>query len=112
HPMPLTELLIGESDESGAPRRGELVARCAWLTDAYFDDPTMTSQLWRDGYLHTGDVAVQDDDGAFHITDRTKDIIKTGGEWLSSLDLEAFIAEHPGVEEVAVVAKPHEKWGE
>ncbi len=112
HAIPLTELKIHHPQESAAQRRGELVARCAWLTDAYFDDPHMTAQLWRDGYLHTGDVAVQDDDGAFHIVDRTKDIIKTGGEWLSSLDLEACIAEHAAVEEVAVVAKPHEKWGE
>lgn len=111
HAMPLTELKIHQEDGSGTDR-GELVARCVWLTDEYFNDPGMTEQLWQGNYLHTGDVAVKDEDGAFRIVDRTKDIIKTGGEWLSSLDLEAYIAEHPIVAEVAVIAMTDEKWGE
>ncbi|MFA5664997.1 long-chain-fatty-acid--CoA ligase [Castellaniella sp.] len=112
HAMPLTELRIHGSNDPGKDHRGELVARAVWLTDAYFRDTQMSATLWQDGFLHTGDVAVHDDDGAFRIVDRTKDMIKTGGEWLSSLDLEARIAEHPDVEEVAVIARRDEKWGE
>jgi fatty-acyl-CoA synthase len=68
--------------------------------------------LWRGGYLHTGDVAVRDELGYVRITDRSKDIIKVAGEWVSSLELEDIIAHHPEVVEVAVIGVPDEKWGE
>lgn len=114
HPMPLTQLGIEAPDGSMSEEgeQGELVARSVWLTPAYYRDPVMSVQLWRGGYLHTGDVAVKDADGAFRIVDRTKDVIKSGGEWLSSLELEAYLSEHAAVEEVAVIAITNEKWGE
>ncbi|MDR0666410.1 MAG: AMP-binding protein, partial [Campylobacteraceae bacterium] len=71
-----------------------------------------SENLWRGGYLHTGDVANCDEHGYFKITDRAKDIIKVGGEWVSSLELEDIIHQHPSVFEVAVIAMPDEKWGE
>lgn len=64
------------------------------------------------GYLHTNDIGVMDVRGSLRITDRLKDVIKTGGEWISSLELESRISEHPAVSEVAVVAVPDAKWGE
>ncbi len=109
HPMPLTTLKV---DHDAGSLQGELVARSVWLTQEYHNDPAMSEQLWQGGFLHTGDVVVKDDDGAFRLVDRTKDVIKTGGEWLSSLDLEACLSEHPNVDEVAVIAIANEKWGE
>ena len=112
HPMPLTTLKIMNAENHKQGGQGELVARSVWLTQEYYDAPPMTEALWKGGFLHTGDVAVKDADGAFRIVDRTKDVIKTGGEWLSSLELEACLSEHPNVDEVAVVAIADEKWGE
>jgi fatty-acyl-CoA synthase len=68
--------------------------------------------LWREGYLHTQDIGTLDELGHLRITDRMKDVIKSGGEWISSLQLEELIAKHPGVAEVAVVAVPDQRWGE
>lgn len=109
HPMPLVALKVDHDEGSN---QGELVARSVWLTQEYHNDPAMSEQLWQGGFLHTGDVVVKDADGAFRLVDRTKDVIKSGGEWLSSLDLEACLAEHPNVDEVAVIAIANEKWGE
>lgn len=91
---------------------GEVVARAPWLTQGYVKDPTSSETLWRGGHLHTGDVASIDPGGSLKLSDRIKDLIKTGGEWISSLDLEAVIAQHPSVNEVAVVGAPDPKWGE
>jgi len=110
HPMPLAALKIDNA--AGESDRGELVARAVWLTQEYYDDAAMSETLWRDGFLHTGDVAVKEADGAFRIVDRTKDVIKSGGEWLSSLELEACLSEHPNADEVAVIAIANEQWGE
>lgn len=112
HPMPLTTLKIDNTDGGGESDRGELVARAVWLTQEYYNDAAMSENLWRDGFLHTGDVAVKEADGAFRIVDRTKDVIKSGGEWLSSLELEAYLSEHPNADEVAVIAIADEQWGE
>jgi fatty-acyl-CoA synthase len=71
-----------------------------------------SEELWRDGYLHTQDVARIDPDGYVQITDRTKDIIKTGGEWLSSIQIEDIVSRHPEVAAVAVIAVRDAKWGE
>jgi fatty-acyl-CoA synthase len=86
--------------------------RCPWLTHEYLDNPEATSSLWRDNWLHTGDIAYRDSDGYLRITDRLKDVIKIGGEWMSSLELEAALARHPAVREAAVVAVADPKWGE
>ncbi|PIE46043.1 MAG: long-chain fatty acid--CoA ligase [Gammaproteobacteria bacterium] len=91
---------------------GELVVRSPWLTAGYFKDKKNTANLWKNGYLHTGDVANRSPDGHYKITDRSKDIVKVAGEWVSSLELEDIINQHPAVSEVAVVAMPHDKWTE
>ena len=92
--------------------QGEIVVRSPWLTQGYLGEPERSEELWRGGYLHTGDVGVIDAHGYVKITDRIKDVIKTGGEWVSSLDLEDMILRVPGVAEVAVVGVPDDKWGE
>jgi len=91
---------------------GELVVRSPWLTQGYFKDEKHTKALWEGGYLHTGDVANKNGTGHYKITDRSKDVIKVSGEWVSSLELEDIVNQHRDVKEVAVVAMPHEKWTE
>jgi fatty-acyl-CoA synthase len=91
---------------------GEVVMRSPWLTQGYFDNPEASEALWRGGWLHTNDLGHVDAHGALRITDRLKDVIKTGGEWVSSLELESLTSQHPAVGEVAFVAVPDVKWGE
>ena len=91
---------------------GEVVMRSPWLTQSYFKAPDKTEELWRNGWLHSGDVGYIDDDGYLQITDRIKDVIKSGGEWVSSLDLENLISQHEAVLESAAIGVPDEKWGE
>jgi 3-(methylthio)propionyl---CoA ligase len=104
-------------DESGAvlPRDGksvgELQIRGPWICSAYLGDAP-GSALTADGWFPTGDVAVLHPDGSMQITDRKKDLIKSGGEWISSLDLEEAAARHPEIAMAAVIGVPHEKWGE
>ena len=86
--------------------------RAPWLTQGYFNNPSASEDLWEGGYLHTSDVAVMSPDGYVRITDRIKDVIKTGGEWVSSLQIEDLIAHFPGVAEAAVIGVKDEKWGE
>jgi len=115
-PVPLVHLQV--VDESGTPLPqdgesvGEVRARAPWLTQAYYKETTRSEELWRDGWLHTGDVATLDERGFLEIRDRIKDVIKTGGEWVSSLELENLIAQCPGVAEVAVIGVADEQWGE
>jgi len=89
---------------------GELEVRGPWVTGGYFraDDPSM----FHDGWLRTGDIGHITEDGYLTITDRAKDVIKSGGEWISSVELENHLMAHPAVQEAAVVAVPDEKWGE
>jgi fatty-acyl-CoA synthase len=91
---------------------GEVVVRSPWLTQGYIKDDEKSRELWANGWLHTGDIGVIDDEGYLKITDRLKDVIKTGGEWISSLELEDIISQHEAVSEVAVVGVADEKWGE
>lgn len=115
-PVALTEIEIVDEDmnkiEHDGGATGELVVRAPWLTKGYLKDQKNSENLWRGGYLHTGDIANCDDNGYFKITDREKDIIKVGGEWVSSLELEDIINQHQSVDEVAVIAIFDEKWGE
>jgi len=91
---------------------GEVVVRAPWLTQGYSKEPEKGEELWANGWLHTGDVGSIDETGVLQIKDRIKDVIKTGGEWISSLELENLISQHEGVGEVAVVGVPDEKWDE
>jgi fatty-acyl-CoA synthase len=115
-PVPLVDLRIVDEHMLDLPHdgkaSGEVVVRAPWLTQGYLHDPAASEQLWAGGYLHTQDIANIDPAGYVHITDRLKDVIKTGGEWVSSLELESLISQHPGVAEVAVVGIKDEKWGE
>ena len=90
---------------------GELQVRGPWIARAYYKDPA-TGEKFLDGWLRTGDVAVVDEDGVIQLVDRTKDLVKSGGEWISSVDLENMIMGHPKVLEACVVGLPHPKWDE
>lgn len=90
---------------------GELRLRGPWISDEYYRDER-TVDAYRDGWLYTGDIAVRTKDGFIKITDRTKDLIKSGGEWISSVDLENALMTHEKVFEAAVIAMPHVKWQE
>jgi fatty-acyl-CoA synthase len=115
-PVPLVEAAIMNSEGKLLPNdgeaQGELVLRAPWLTQGYFREPQKSEELWEHGWLHTGDVAAIDDMGFIEICDRIKDVIKTGGEWISSLELEDLISRHPAVREVAVVGVADPQWGE
>ena len=115
-PVPLVEAAIVDGDGNFLPAdgetQGELVLRAPWLTMGYFKEPEKSEELWQGGWLHTGDVATLDGMGYIDIRDRIKDVIKTGGEWISSLDLEDLISRHPAVREVAVVGVADPQWGE
>ena len=115
-PVPLVYARIVDSSGKDVPHNGtatgELILRAPWLTDSYFKEPERTKDLWKDGWLYTGDVACIDPAGYIQITDRTKDVIKTGGEWISSLELENLISQHEAVSEAAAIGIPDEKWGE
>jgi fatty-acyl-CoA synthase len=87
-------------------------SRAPWLTQGYYRDDANSEKLWAGGWLHTGDIGVMDRDGWLKITDRLKDVIKTGGEWVSSLDLEDLLLRHPAVAEAAVIGMPDPKWSE
>jgi fatty-acyl-CoA synthase len=91
---------------------GEIVMRAPYLTQGYLKDHVHSEKLWAGGWLHTNDVACIDKNGSIRITDRSKDVIKIGGEWLSSLEIEDVIAKHEGVAEVAVIGAPDLNWGE
>jgi len=115
-PIPLVDLQIVDVEGRPMPHddrsTGEVVVRTPWNTQCYVGDERASAELWRGGYLHTQDVARIDGNGYVQITDRIKDVIKTGGEWLSSLELEDVVSRHPDVAEVAVIAVRDEKWGE
>ncbi|MCP3687949.1 MAG: fatty acid--CoA ligase, partial [Gammaproteobacteria bacterium] len=96
----------------GGAVTGEVVVRSPWLTQGYTANHEASETLWQGGYLHTGDVGYFDEEGSLQITDRMKDVIKSGGEWLSSLELEDIISRCPGVAEVAAFGIPDTRWGE
>lgn len=115
-PVPLVELKIvddkGKVQQNDGKSVGEIVVRSPWLTEGYFKEPEKSEELWKGGFMHTGDVAYVDKDNFVKITDRIKDIIKTGGEWISTLELQNLISKHSAVSEVAVVGIPDEVWTE
>lgn len=115
-PAPLVDLRIVDEQMQEVAHdgetMGELVVRTPWLTGGYVNDPTATAELWHGGYLHTRDIATIDQQGVVQIRDRLKDVIKTGGEWISSLLLEDLIGRHADVGEVAVIGIADDRWGE
>lgn len=114
--MPLVEVRLIDESFADVPRDGvtpgEVVVRAPWLTKAYAGDPDASMKLWEGGYLHTQDIATIDAHGYLQVRDRIKDVIKTGGEWISSIALEEMICGHAAVVEAAVVGVPDERWGE
>jgi acyl-CoA synthetase (AMP-forming)/AMP-acid ligase II len=91
---------------------GELVVRSAHLASGYFRNPEATEAAFRDGWFHTGELAERDDEGFLYIVGRTKEIIRTGGEWVAPVEVDAVLQEHPAILEVAVAGVPDEHWGE
>ncbi|BAN89757.1 long-chain fatty acid--CoA ligase [Aeropyrum camini] len=116
-PVPLVELMVADPETlepvpKDGKTMGEIVVRTPWVTPEYYKDPEKTEKAWRGGWFHTGDIAVWTPEGYIQIVDRDKDIIKSGGEWISSVRLESLISQHPGVAQVAVIGARHPKWGE
>jgi len=102
----------GEDVVKDGKTTGEIVLRAPWLTPGYYGDLEKSKELWRGGWLHTDDLATMDEEESVLIVDRTKDVIKSGGEWISSLTLESVLSLHPKIRETAVIAAKSEKWGE
>ena len=115
-PSPFVELKAIDEDGHDVPwdgkSLGEIVVRGPWVTSGYYHDPASGERFTEDGWFRTGDVATIDPEGYFTIADRTKDLVKSGGEWISSIDLENALVGHPAVAEACVVAVPHPKWAE
>ena len=115
-PVPLVELRLQDDDGHNQPSDGasvgEIQVRGPFITGSYYQVPVSAEKFTADGWLRTGDVATMDAMGFVRITDRTKDLIKSGGEWISSVDLENALMGHPAVAEAAVIAIPDEKWSE
>ena len=113
--MPFVDMRL-INDAGAAPwdgeTMGEVQVRGPWIAAAYHDSGELGDKWTDDGWLRTGDVATIDAEGYMKITDRTKDLIKSGGEWISSVDLENALMGHPAVSEAAVIAARHEKWDE
>ena len=97
---------------AAAGEEGELVIGGPTIMSGYYRDRAATAAAIRDGWLHTGDLGRQDDDGYFFITGRVKDLIITGGENVSPVEVEDVLRMHPDVADVAVIGTPHPKWGE
>jgi fatty-acyl-CoA synthase len=110
------ELLVVDENGNEVPHNGEslgeIVVRGNAVMKGYFNDPEVTAQAIRNGWFHTGDAAVVHPDGYVEIRDRLKDVIISGGENISSVEVEGVLLRHPAVQEVAIVGMPHERWGE
>ncbi|HWE62729.1 MAG TPA: AMP-binding protein, partial [Chloroflexota bacterium] len=114
-PVPGIELLLVDADGNPVPRDGvtygQVLMRGPWVADEYYND-ARTAEQFHDGWLYSGDIATWDEDGYIQIVDRTKDLVKSGGEWISSVELENAIMAIPGVLEAAVIGVTHPKWQE
>ncbi|XYI32630.1 Fatty acid--CoA ligase [Cupriavidus oxalaticus] len=115
-PIPLVDLRIVDDEMRDIAHdgraSGEIVVRAPWLTQGYLGNAAESEHLWAGGYLHTNDIGSIDSDGYLQVTDRIKDVIKSGGEWVSSLELEDLISRHAAVSEVAVIGIKDARWGE
>ncbi|WAL68280.1 long-chain fatty acid--CoA ligase [Amycolatopsis cynarae] len=115
--VPLVDLRIvdpetGQEQPWDGKSAGELQAAGPWIAASYYGNESGAGSFTKDGWLRTGDVATLDEYGYLRLVDRTKDLVKSGGEWISSVELENEIMAHPGVAEAAVIAKPDERWSE
>ena len=114
-PAPFVEIRLmgpeGEAPWDGSTS-GEIEIRGPWIAASYYESPDQAHRWTADGWFKTGDVCTMDDEGFIKIVDRAKDLVKSGGEWISSVDLENTLMGHPAVKEAAVVGIPHPKWGE
>ena len=115
-PHPLVDLRVVDEEMRDVPHdgetTGEVVVRSPWLTQGYLKEPEKSEELWEGGYLHTEDIGYIDEQGYLQVTDRIKDVIKTGGEWVSSQEIEDILSQHEGVSEAAVIGVEDDKWGE
>ncbi|HMS96959.1 MAG TPA: AMP-binding protein, partial [Tabrizicola sp.] len=115
-PAAMVEVRVVDPEMRDVPQdgrtTGEVIARAPWLTQGYLRNAAGTEELWAGGWMHTGDVGHMSPDGTLRITDRLKDVIKSGGEWVSSLTLESLASTVAGVREVAAVGVPDDRWGE
>ncbi|HME03731.1 MAG TPA: long-chain fatty acid--CoA ligase [Solirubrobacteraceae bacterium] len=114
-PLPWVELRLVDQEGGEVPwdgvSTGEIEVRGPWIASRYFEDDS-EDEKFASGWLRTGDIASVDERGLVQITDRAKDVIKSGGEWISSVELENQVMSHPDVVEAAVIAKPDERWAE
>lgn len=115
-PIGMVQIRVVDEEGNDVPdddkTPGEIIVRAPYLTQGYLKDHVHSEKLWAGGWMHTNDVACVAKNGSIRITDRTKDVIKVGGEWLSSLEMEDVIGKHEGVAEVAVIGQPDINWGE
>ncbi|HXW95621.1 MAG TPA: fatty acid--CoA ligase [Nitrososphaerales archaeon] len=115
-PIPLVQIRVVDGEMKDVPRdektAGEIVVRGPWLTKEYYKEEAKTKDLWAGGWLHTGDMAVINEEGYLTIVDRIKDAVKSGGEWIPTLILEDLIMRHPAVLEAAVIGAREAHWGE
>ncbi|MBR0933692.1 fatty acid--CoA ligase [Bradyrhizobium jicamae] len=115
-PVPLVDLRVVDDAMNDVPHdgktSGEIVVRAPWLTMGYLGNASASEKLWQGGYLHTGDIGTMTAHGMVQITDRMKDVIKTGGEWISSIELEDILMHMPGLKEAAIIGVADAKWGE
>jgi fatty-acyl-CoA synthase len=115
-PVPLVDFRIVDAEMKDVAHdgrtAGEIVVRAPWLTMGYLNNPASSEKLWEGGYLHTGDIGTMTAHGVVQITDRIKDVIKTGGEWISSIELEDILLQLPSLSEAAIIGVTDAKWGE
>ena len=114
-PLPFVEIRARIGDEEipwDGEAMGELEVRGPWVAAGYYDTPEQADRWTDDGWFRTGDIVSIHPRGFIQIKDRSKDVIKSGGEWISSVELENALMAHPAVAEAAVIAVPDEKWGE
>ena len=102
----------GQEVKADGKEWGEILLRGPWIAREYYRDPERSKTTFAGGWLHTGDVGTIDEEGYVRLVDRTRDLVKSGGEWISSVDLENLIMAHPAVSEAAVIGIPHSKWVE
>jgi fatty-acyl-CoA synthase len=115
-PLPLVEVRVRDDEQRDVPwdseSMGELEVRGPWVASSYYETPEQAERWTEDGWFKTGDIVSMHPRGFIQIKDRSKDVIKSGGEWISSVELENALMAHPAVAEAAVIAIPDEKWTE